>query len=296
MEKQKMIRKWRFDAVDIFVVILLTFWMFLIIIPFVNAISISFATQKEYVDNPLMLFPSEPTLKNYELLFNDYRIWTGFRTSFLIVLIGVPANMLLTTVLAYGTSRGDYPGKKIIIGGILFTMLFNGGIIPLYLQMKEFHLTNTLWSVVLAGTVNVFYFVIMRNYFQSLPESLIESARLDGAGEWRVLGHIILPLSKPIIATLTLFYLVDRWNEWYNALIFIRDTEMQPLQLVLRSIVMKSSIVNNVTSAAAMEQMQNFDMGVKMAAVIVTILPVMCVYPFLQKHFAQGVMVGAVKA
>lgn len=292
----KVYKRKRFDAVDVLVVTLLTLWMLLIIIPFVNAIAISFATQKEYVDNPLVLFPSEPTLKNYELLFNDYRIWTGFRTSFLIVLIGVPANMLLTTVLAYGTSRGDYPGKKIIIGGILFTMLFNGGIIPLYLQMKEFHLTNTLWSVVLAGTVNVFYFVIMRNYFQSLPESLIESARLDGAGEWRVLGHIILPLSKPIIATLTLFYLVDRWNEWYNALIFIRDTEMQPLQLVLRSIVMKSSIVNNVTSAAAMEQMQNFDMGVKMAAVIVTILPVMCVYPFLQKHFAQGVMVGAVKA
>lgn len=292
----KVYKRKRFDAVDVLVVTLLTLWMLLIIIPFVNVIAISFATQKEYVDNPLMLFPSEPTLKSYELLFNDYRIWTGFRTSFLIVLIGVPANMLLTTVLAYGTSRGDYPGKKIIIGGILFTMLFNGGIIPLYLQMKEFHLTNTLWSVVLAGTVNVFYFVIMRNYFQSLPESLIESARLDGAGEWRVLGHIILPLSKPIIATLTLFYLVDRWNEWYNALIFIRDTEMQPLQLVLRSIVMKSSIANNVTRAAAMEQMQNFDMGVKMAAVIVTILPVMCVYPFLQKHFAQGVMVGAVKA
>lgn len=291
-----MIRKWRFDAVDIFVVILLTFWMFLIIIPFVNAISISFATQKEYVDNPLMLFPSQPTLQNYEMLFNDYRIWTGFRTSFLLVLVGVPLNMLLTTVLAYGTSRGDYPGKRIIIGGILFTMLFNGGIIPLYLQMKELGLTNTIWSVVLAGTVNVFYFVIMRNYFQSLPESLIESARLDGAGEGRILFHIILPLSKPIIATLTLFYLVDRWNEWYNALIFIRDTEMQPLQLVLRSIVMESSIVNNVTSAAAMEQMKNFDMGVKMAAVIVTILPVMCVYPFLQKHFAQGVMVGAVKA
>lgn len=292
----KVYKRKRFDAVDVLVVTLLTLWMLLIIIPFVNAIAISFATQKEYVDNPLMLFPSEPTLKSYELLFNDYRIWTGFRASFLIVLIGVPANMLLTTVLAYGTSRGDYPGKKIIIGGILFTMLFNGGIIPLYLQMKEFHLTNTLWPVVLAGTVNVFYFVIMRNYFQSLPESLIESARLDGAGEWRVLGHIILPLSKPIIATLTLFYLVDRWNEWYNALIFIRDTEMQPLQLVLRSIVMESNIVNNVTSAAAMEQMQNFDMGVKMAAVIVTILPVMCVYPFLQKHFAQGVMVGAVKA
>ena len=131
-----------------------------------------------------MLFPSQPTLQSYKLLLNDYRIWVGFRTSFLLVVVGVPVSMLLTTMLAYGTSRGNYPGKKIIIGGILFTMLFNGGIIPLYLQMKEMGLTNTIWSVVLAGTVNVFYFVIMRNYFQSLPESLMESARLDGAGEY----------------------------------------------------------------------------------------------------------------
>ena len=254
MKRKNQIHKKRFDAVDVVVVVLLTLWMLLVIVPFVNAISISFATQKEYVDNPLMLFPSQPTLQSYKVLLNDYRIWVGFRTSFLLVVVGVPVSM------------------------------------------KEMGLTNTIWSVVLAGTVNVFYFVIMRNYFQSLPESLIESARLDGAGEWRILFDIILPLSKPIIATLTLFYLVDRWNEWYNALIFIRNTDLQPLQLVLRSIVMESSIVNNVTSAAAMEQMQNFNMGVKMAAVIVTILPVMCVYPFLQKHFAQGVMVGAVKA
>ena len=296
MLSAKKLKRKKFDGIDVFVFVLLTLWTLLIIVPFLNAISISFATQKEYVDNPLMLFPSAPTVKSYQMLFGDYRIWTGFKPSFLIVLIGVPLNMLLTMVLAYGTSRGQYPGKKLIIGGILFTMLFNGGIIPLYLQMKEMHLTNSLWSVVLAGTVNVFYFVIMRNYFQSLPESLIESARLDGAGEWRVLWSIILPLSKPIIATLTLFYLVDRWNEWYNALIFIRNSDLQPLQLVLRSIVMESSIVNNVTSAASMENMQNFDMGVKMAAVMVTILPVMCVFPFLQKHFAQGVMVGAVKA
>lgn len=244
MKRKNQIHKKRFDAVDVVVVILLTLWMLLVIVPFVNAISISFATQKEYVDNPLMLFPSQPTLQSYKLLLNDYRIWVGFRTSFLLVVVGVPVSMLLTTMLAYGTSRGNYPGKKIIIGGILFTMLFNGGIIPLYLQMKEMGLTNTIWSVILAGTVNVFYFVIMRNYFQSLPESLMESARLDGAGEWRILFNIILPLSKPIIATLTLFYLVDRWNEWYNALIFIRNTDLQPLQLVLRSIVMESSIVN----------------------------------------------------
>lgn len=125
MKRKNQIHKKRFDAVDVVVVVLLTLWMLLVIVPFVNAISISFATQKEYVDNPLMLFPSQPTLQSYKVLLNDYRIWVGFRTSFLLVVVGVPVSMLLTTMLAYGTSRGNYPGKKIIIGGILFTMLFN---------------------------------------------------------------------------------------------------------------------------------------------------------------------------
>lgn len=267
-----------------------------VVVPFINTIAISFSTQREYLNTPLLLIPREPTLNNYINLLGDERISIGYLTSLKILLLGLPINLFLTVSLAYGTSRKSYPGKRLILGAILFTMLFNGGILPLYLQMRELHLTNTIWSVILASGINVFYFVLARNYFCSLPEALIESAQLDGAGEWRILFSIILPISKPILATITLFYMVDRWNEWYNALIFIRDTEMQPLQLVLRSIVMESSIVNNVTSAAAMEQMQNFDMGVKMAAVIVTILPVMCVYPFLQKHFAQGVMVGAVKA
>ena len=265
--------------------------------PFVLILASSLTDETTLITYGYSFWPQKFSMDSYLYMWNQRKqIGRSYLTSLGITAVGTVVSLLFTTMLAYPMSRKDFKYSNQLSFFVFFTMLFNGGIIPLYLQMKEFHLTNTLWSVVLAGTVNVFYFVIMRNYFQSLPESLIESARLDGAGEWRVLGHIILPLSKPIIATLTLFYLVDRWNEWYNALIFIRDTEMQPLQLVLRSIVMESSIVNNVTSAAAMEQMQNFDMGVKMAAVIVTILPVMCVYPFLQKHFAQGVMVGAVKA
>jgi len=180
------------------------------------------------------------------------------------------------------------------LGAILFTMLFNGGILPLYLQMRELHLTNTIWSVILASGINVFYFVLARNYFCSLPEALIESAQLDGAGEWRILFSIILPISKPILATITLFYMVDRWNEWYNALIFIHDNSIVPLQVALRSIVMESNISSNTSSAQA--AVRNFDMGIKMGAVMLTSLPIMCVFPFLQKHFAKGVMVGAIKA
>ena len=262
--------------------------------PFINTIAISFSTQREYLNTPLLLMPREPTLNNYINLLGDKRISIGYLTSLKILLLGLPINLFLTVSLAYGTSRKNYPGKRLILGAILFTMLFNGGILPLYLQMRELHLTNTIWSVILASGINVFYFVLARNYFCSLPEALIESAQLDGAGEWKILFSIILPISKPILATLTLFYMVDRWNEWYNALIFIHDSSIVPLQVVLRSIVMESNISSNTSSAQA--AVRNFDMGIKMGAVMLTSLPIMCVFPFLQKHFAKGVMVGAIKA
>lgn len=265
-----------------------------VVVPFINTIAISFSTQREYLNTPLLLMPREPTLNNYINLLGDKRISIGYLTSLKILLLGLPINLFLTVSLAYGTSRKSYPGKRLILGAILFTMLFNGGILPLYLQMRELHLTNTIWSVILASGINVFYFVLARNYFCSLPEALIESAQLDGAGEWRILFSIILPISKPILATLTLFYMVDRWNEWYNALIFIHDNSIVPLQVVLRSIVMESNISNNTSSVQA--AVRNFDMGIKMGAVMLTSLPIMCVFPFLQKHFAKGVMVGAIKA
>lgn len=265
-----------------------------VVVPFINTIAISFSTQREYLNTPLLLIPRKPTLNNYINLLRDKRISIGYLTSLKILLLGLPINLFLTVSLAYGTSRKNYPGKRLILGAILFTMLFNGGILPLYLQMRELHLTNTIWSVILASGINVFYFVLARNYFCSLPEALIESAQLDGAGEWKILFSIILPISKPILATLTLFYMVDRWNEWYNALIFIHDNSIIPLQVVLRSIVMESNISSNTSSEQA--AVRNFDMGIKMGAVMLTSLPIMCVFPFLQKHFAKGVMVGAIKA
>ena len=167
----------------------------------------------------------------------------------------------------------------------------------MYLLMMQLNLTNTLWSVVFAYGVNTFYLIIMRNFFSNLPESLIESAKLDGAGEWRIFFSIALPLSMPIIATIALFYTVDRWNEWFNALIFIRDSNMQPLQLILRSIVIDSQIEDRIAAeGGVLIDQERFTQGLQMAAIIVTIIPVMCVYPFVQKHFVKGVLVGAIKS
>ena len=219
-----------------------------------------------------------------------------YRTTLIILLLGVPINMFLTTSVAFALSRPAFPLKKFFLYAVMFTMLFHGGIVPLYLLMMELKLTNSIWSVILAYGVNTFYMIVMRSYFQSLPDSLMESARLDGAGEWRILFQIVLPLSMPIIATILLFYSVDRWNEWFNAMIFLRRNSMVPLQLVLRSMVLEATAEKTMMASSSAIQQSMFSDGLKMSAVIVTMLPIMCVFPFLQKYFVKGILIGAVKA
>jgi putative aldouronate transport system permease protein len=197
--------------------------------------------------------------------------------------------------MGYALSRKPYPGRKLFFMFILFTMLFNGGMVPFYLVVRSLKLINTIWAIVLPGGMNTFYMILMYNYFQSLPESLVESARLDGAGDWTILFRIIMPLSLPIIATITLFFTVDKWNEWFNAMIFIRKSTLQPLQLVLRSMIVDSQSINEINTLATVME-RSFPMGLKMAAVLVTMFPIMCIYPFLQKHFTKGIMLGAIKS
>jgi putative aldouronate transport system permease protein len=284
----------RFELLDVFLLIILTAFALMIIVPFINVLAISFTTHKEYLDTPVLLFPKKWTLDNYKMLFEDGRIWVGYRTTLIFLCIGMPLNMILTTSMAYGLSRPTFPFKKFLVYFVIITMLFHGGIIPMYLLMKQLNLINKIWSVILASGMNSFYLIIMRNYFISLPESIMESAKLDGANEWRILLRIVLPISLPIIATITLFYSVDRWNEWFNPMIFIRRNDLVALQLVLRSMIVDMKISDAATLSAKLET--QFSDGMKMAAVIVTMLPVMCIYPFLQKHFTKGIMIGAIKA
>ena len=284
----------KIDVIDVLLFLFLTIWGLVILLPFVNVIAISFSSYKEYLETPLLLIPQQPELKSYQELFEDGRIWVGYRTTIIIVLIGVPLSLFLTSSMGYALSRNRFPGKKGILLLVLFTMIFQGGIVPLYLVMRDLHLTNTIWSVILCSGMNTFYMILMYNYFQSLPDSLIESAKLDGAGEWTILFRIVLPLSMPIIATIILFYAVDKWNEWFNAMVFIRDADIQPLQLILRSMILDSQVADEASAIVSIED-RSFTNGIKMAAVVVSMLPIMCVYPFLQKHFTKGTMVGAVK-
>jgi putative aldouronate transport system permease protein len=283
------------EPLDFVIAVILGVFALLIVIPFLNVLAISFVTQQEYLKTSILLIPKEWTLENYKQMFIDGRIWTGYRTTLILLLIGVPINLFLTTSMAYGLSRPDYPFKRFFIFFVVLTMMFNGGIIPMYLLMKQLHLINSLWSVVFAYGINAFYLIIMMNYFSNLPIALSESAKLDGAGEWTILFKIILPLSAPIMATMTLFYAVDRWNEWFNAMIFIRKGSLTVLQLALRSIVIDSQISQQL-NVSNIQTDKQFTEGMKMAAVIVSMLPIMCVFPLLQRHFVKGMLIGAIKA
>jgi len=284
----------KFQLMDFILIVILTVWGLAIFLPFLNVIAVSFTSYKEYLETPLLLFPKRIDLQSYQELFKTGRIWTGYKTTLLYVAFGVPLALFLCCSTAYALCRRGYPGRKLIFTLILITMIFNGGIVPLYLVVKSLNLNNVA-GVILVGGMNTFYMILMYNYFSSLPESLMESARLDGAGEWTILFRIVLPLSMPIIATVILFASVDRWNEWFNSMIFLRGNDWQPLQLVLRSIVIDSQVAADMSAQVTIEE-KAFSNGIKMAAVMVTMLPIMCVFPFLQKHFAKGVMIGAIKS
>ena len=219
----------------------------------------------------------------------------GYKTTLVYLLVGLPLNLLLCSTLAYALCRKGWVGRHLIFMLILFTMIFNGGIVPLYLVMKSFNLTNTIWSVIFAQGMNTFNMILIYNYFCSLPEALMESANLDGADEWTILFRIVLPLSKPILATVVLFVAVQLWNEYFMSMIFLRSNDWQSLQQVLRSIVMDSQVVDESTIMSDIGD-KNFTDAIKMAAVMATMIPVMCIYPFLQKYFTKGIMIGAIKA
>lgn len=205
-------------------------------------------------------------------------------------------NMFLSVTGAYVLSKRQLIGRKVFMTMILFTMLFNGGLVPTYMIIKDLGLINSIWSMILPTAISTYYLIIMKNYFLNLPAGLIEAARLDGAGEWTILWKVAIPISKPFIATFALFYSVERWNEWYNALLYINKKDLAPLQIYLRDILVNLS---GQLSAQAQQMLSATEKvstsAVQMATIIITAVPIICVYPFLQKYFVNGVMVGGLK-
>lgn len=269
----------------------------LMLFPLWNVIVVSLTEYRDYVADPLMIFPKQISLEAYQYIFASDDLITALKVTVLITLSGTLSSMLFSMTGAYALSKRRMPGRSLFLTLILITMFFSGGIVPNFLLIKDLGIYDTLWSLILPTMINTWYLIIMKNYFAGLPEALEESARIDGANDLHILFRIILPISMPIIATFTLFYGVDHWNEWWNAMMYINDTHKYPLQLVLRNLIVKNFSSASMATAYAQDSAQFVAKeNIKMATAVVAIVPITLVYPFLQKYFAKGVMVGAIKS
>ncbi|MBX4148601.1 carbohydrate ABC transporter permease [Paenibacillus sp. FSL W7-1279] len=243
-----------------------------------------------------ILLPEQLSFESYKLAFKFDALWQGYWNTIVRTVIGVILAVLLTSITAYPLAKRDLPWNRVFTGIILFTMLFGGGTIPNYLLIKELGMYNTIWALVIPGMVGAFNVLIMRNFFREIPAEVEESARVDGAGYLRIYTQIVLPLSKPVLATVALWVGVGHWNAWFDSMIYMSDPDKQVLQVVLRKIV----IQNNMTDISAVMQHignQTTFSGRQLQATVImfSIIPMVIVYPFIQKYFVKGVMVGAVK-
>ncbi len=272
----------------------LVLWGLLIFYPFYNSILVSFMTQAEYMRKPFALFVEEPTLIAYREIFSGNKFLLGYKNTLTIILIKLPVSVLITAAAGYALSRKQFFLSKTINNLAVITMYFGGGIIPLYLTIKSYGLLGSLASVIFVGLFSTYNMVLVKSFFYTLTDSLEESAKLDGANDILIFFRIYLPLAKPIIATITLFSAVGIWNEWYNPMLFLSSSKKWPLQLVLKEIIHEATATVQEAEMEA-EVKETFALNVQMAAVVVTMLPIMLVYPFVQKYFMKGLTVGAVK-
>ena len=284
----------RFTATDAVLSAILFLFSFMILFPFWNAVLVSITPTTVYARHQgLMLWPSQIIWDAYKQTFRSALIWSGYRNSIIITLAGTAYNMTLTILAAYALTK-DFIGNRLIRIFIIFPLYFSGGLIPYYLLIQDLNLLNTLWVLFLPTGVNIMYLLIISNYFASLPQALEDSAKIDGANDFRILFQIILPLSLPLLATFTLYYAVERWNEWYNAMLFVKSVNLWPLQNVLRTIINDVTVMatQNIPGQAKPDIASE---NIKMSSVIVSMLPLMCLYPFLQRYFLSGLTLGAVK-
>ncbi len=294
MKENKKTKSQKLAPTDWIIYSLLTLWGIAIFYPFYNTVIVSIASQKDYLTTPFMIFPSQIDWSSYQYVLSSPQILWGYRTTLIVTVLGTCFSMFINTSAAYAVTQ-KFPGKRIISIIILITMFFGGGLIPTYLLMKDLGLMNSYFSMILPVGASAFTIIVMRNYFNSIPASLSESASIDGANDIVIFSRIMLPLALPMLATFALFDAVGRWNEWFNGMLYIKDMDKRPLQLVLRSMLM--NLNNEIMENIPIELKEKmFNQGIKMATVVIVMAPIMFVYPFVQRFFMKGIMIGAVKS
>lgn len=267
-------------------------------VPILNLLAMSFSSSQAIIENRVALLPVDFTTKAYQFVLNNHEFWRATLVTLKRVLIGVPLNLLLIVMVAYPLSKSDqvFPARKYYVAYMLLVMLFNGGLMPTYFIVAKTGLIDTVWSLVLPGAVPIFSCIVLMNFFRGIPEALEESARLDGASQWQVLFQIYLPLSKPSLATVTLFSLVGHWNAWFDGLIYSNRTQNYPLQSYLQTLVTSTTeklLTGDLNDLMALLDVN--DTNMKAAQIFISIIPLMLIYPFLQKYFTTGLTLGSVK-
>ncbi len=282
-------------VLDIIIVILLSV---VCIIPIINLLAMSLSSSQAILNNRVTLFPVDITLDAYDYVIHNSKFWRSVWVSVMRVGIGVPLNLLLTILVAYPLSKTEkqFKARKYYVAYMMVVMLFNGGLMPTYMIVVKTHLIDTIWSLILPGAVPVFNCIVLLNFFRGIPGELEESAKLDGAEQWTILCRIYLPLSKPAIATVTLLSLIGHWNSYFDGLIYSNHTENYPLQSYLQTLVVSTTdLLQNGDIDALMKLSKISNTNMRAAQVFISIIPLMLVYPFLQKYFTGGLVLGSVK-
>lgn len=287
-----------FDIVNILIMCVL---LIIFIWPLWFVVIASLSEPNEVWLGNVILWPKGFTLVAYEALKDYGDIWIGYRNTLFYTVVGTAVNMIMTVFAAYPLSRKDFMPRNVLMVFFMITMYFSGGLIPTYLVVNKLHLTNTVWAMIIPGAVSFYNVIVTRTYFiNSIPTSLQEAAELDGANTFQLMLKVIIPLSKPILAVIGLYYAVGHWNDFYTALIYINNRDYLPLQSFLRDLLMSSKLSISGTNAAGLdaatlEAKRQLSQTLKYSVIIVSTVPVLCIYPFIQKYFVKGVMIGSVK-
>ncbi|WP_019537121.1 carbohydrate ABC transporter permease [Paenibacillus ginsengihumi] len=278
-----------FDAANVAILIVFSL---VTLFPFLYILATSLAPLQQVLRGGLILWPEEVTWDAYRTIFSNTHFVRSLMTTVFVTVVGTLTNLVFTVFMAYPLAKKRLKGRRTMLFLVVFTILFSGGMIPTYMVVKSVGLMNTVWSLILPGAISAFNLIIMKNFFQGIPEELEEAARIDGCKNLGVLFRIVLPLSMPALATFTLFYAVGHWNQFFAAVMYITKSNLWPIQVVLRQMIIEGSTQD---FEVAMGELNIIPATIKMAAIIVATVPILLVYPFLQKHFAKGVLLGSVK-
>ena len=291
-------RKW--TAFDWFNTVFLVLLSAVFLYPLLMTLGLSFSSPRALVGQNVILLPKGFTLQSYQTILSDPTILRYYWNTIVYASTGTLTSLLLTSLLAYPLTVAEFKGKKHINILLLITMFFGGGMIPSYLNIRNLHMINTIWAMILPGAISAWNVIMFVNFFKGIPDSLRESATIDGAGHVRILFSIVIPLSKALLATIALFTIVGFWNDYFSAMLYLDSTSKMPIQIFLRKILVNMELNEGMAKDTDMSRLMDMinanPRTVKAATTIVTILPILCVYPFLQKYFTKGMMLGAVKA